>query len=114
MQSRTSNILTTIVLIILTIDLMVFSFASGVYLSSKTENENYVSVGCWKKVTETNRAIAIRVEKRDIEEILDTARHEICHEIHYRLNRETFKDLPKERREKFADECNPEDYLEVK
>jgi len=80
---------------------------------NKLEESKTITVGCWKKVSDTNRSIAIRVDNRDMEEILDTARHEICHEIHYRLNKTEFIGIPKVEREAFANSCVPEEYLDV-
>jgi hypothetical protein len=68
-------------------------------------SKNYMLLGCWKTVTETNRSITIRVDDRSIEEIIDTCRHETCHEIEYRLTDESSQN------ETFAKTCNPEDYL---
>jgi hypothetical protein len=69
------------------------------------DSKNYMLLGCWQKVTETNRSITIRVDERSIREITDTLRHELCHEIEYRLTNESSQN------ETFAKTCNPEDYL---
>lgn len=68
-------------------------------------DKSYMLLGCWKTVTETNRSITIRVDGRSIEEIIDTTRHELCHEVEFRLTNKSSQN------ETFAKICNPEDYL---
>ena len=41
-------------------------------------------LGMWQSQTNGERLILIRVENRDIDEIIKTARHEIAHEIYFR------------------------------
>lgn len=96
--------------ILLFIFLIGIIFFSGLIYGVILEEKNSMYVGCWKKVSETNRAITIRVENQSLEEIKDTLRHEFCHEIQYRTN-DSYRSLNKEQKEKFAKSCNPEDYL---
>jgi len=90
-------------------------FFLGVLYESKY-GEDLITVGCWKPITETNRSIAIMVAGRDLEEIIDTARHEICHEIDFRLmdyNTTEWNNKDKKSKEEFAKNCNPEVYLNI-
>jgi len=89
---------------------------SGFFLGYKFGEDDLISVGCWKEVTKTNRSISIMVNNRDIEEIIDTARHEICHEIDFRLmdyNATEWNNKGHEEKEEFANTCNPEEYLNI-
>ena len=103
---------------VILIEIMVLLLiGSGFFIGYKyrADNDNLISVGCWKEVTKTNRSIAIMVSNRDIEEIIDTARHEICHEINFRIidyNVTMWNDLVD--KEEFARNCNPEEYLNIK
>ena len=94
------------IFVLLSLILLTQFFVLGVKYSDYFKNSNLITVGYWKKINETNRNIAIRVDNQDLVEILDTARHEICHEIDYRLNNQTIT-----YNETFAETCNPEDYL---
>ena len=111
MQNRTGAYRFTIIILI--IDILLLFLLIGVLVGAKLEESNKITLGCWKKVSLTNRSIIIMTNDRDIEEILDTARHEICHEIHYRLNKNNFTNFSKEDKEMFAINCNPEEYLDA-
>ena len=91
------------IIFILLLFLLAFSaFQVG---RSYPDNKKWLSVGCWQKISETNRSIIIRVDGRPIKEIINTCQHENCHEIEYRLTNEISQN------ETFAETCNPEDYL---
>ena len=85
------------------------SIALGVTMSHKFPKlRNYIPVGCWREVSSGERAIAISVSHLDIEELEDTLRHEVCHEIYYRL---TSGDYTVQETEDFADGCIIKDYI---
>ena len=92
-----------IVFLMLLFILIVCSFQIGRFYPHYDER-SWIILGCWK-ISETNRSILIRVDDRDIEEIIDTQRHELCHEIEFRLTNKSSEN------ETFAKTCNPEDYL---
>ncbi len=80
--------------------------------SFKQQKTSYCSyiVGLWERSTKDERTISLRVENRSIEDIIWTARHEICHEIFYRNNNYKFD---YEKTEEFARICAYyfEDYI---
>ena len=96
-----------IFLLILFTLFLVIGFLSEIIYSWQNSKELYRFVGCWKKVAEDNRSIIIKVDNENLEEIMDTLRHEVCHEIYYRMNGTMF---PRDKNEQFAETCNPEDY----
>lgn len=111
MQSRRGRIEFNGVIEVLLIVMLCFSiFIIGISFGKYGNSKENLYLGCWKKTSESDRAITIRVNDIEIEEILDTARHEICHEIHYRLNRTGFDNTTIEEREQFAETCEPENY----
>lgn len=89
---------------------LLFGFVSGMIFANEflSKMNNKLYVGCWQSIKNSERNILIRVDNRELSEIEDTARHEICHEIYYRLNNKT---TPRDENERFAETCNISDYL---
>ena len=86
--------------------LLIALIVTGIFgVGYKVGENNSFYVGCWRDVSDSERAITIRVEGRQIKEIINTCRHELCHEIDYRIRGETSDN------ETFANECKPEDYI---
>lgn len=98
------------IFIMLLIIALILSFILGAIISPEGINKRDYPIGCWKIIEEKNRSIIIQVDNQNIEEIIDTARHEICHEIDYRIKGKNYS----KGNETFAKTCNPEDYKEVK
>lgn len=90
----------TLIFLLLLFAIIVLSIKMGMIIQDR-----YTTLGCWRKVSDTERFILIRTEGRAIEDILGTANHEICHEIDFRIRGTAINN------ETFADECNPEDYI---
>lgn len=86
----------------------VLGITIGIIFSNLSEVDDSLKkpIGCWKLISETNRSMIIQVNNQKIEEIIDTARHEICHEIDYRRNGNTVM-----HDEDFAENCNPEEFI---
>lgn len=70
--------------------------------------ENIDILGLWTISIAGERIITVRVENYTLEQISDTLRHELCHEIYYRLN---YSQENKLIVEKFANNCNPYNYI---
>lgn len=70
-------------------------------------------VGLWNKDLKGNKLIQIKTNNLSIESIVNTARHEICHEIYSRQHQ--FKsNYSSNESEDFAYVCNPKDYYYLK
>ncbi len=77
------------------------------------EKNDVFIYGQWYLYSDGEKFIQIRTNNVDVLQIIETARHEICHEIYYRRILEIGEEYSSDDSEKFAEDCNPMDYLEV-
>ena len=99
-----------ILMIFLISFLVIISILFGVYSSNNfPESMRQRSIiGCWRRL-DSDRLILIKTQDLSIREIGNTLRHEVCHEIYWRLNNKTFY---REETEEFAKDCIISDYYE--
>lgn len=93
--------------------IIITSFFAGVSYEKIYNGEGPDFTGCWRKVVTSHRSIAIKTDGREINKILNTARHEICHEIFWRIYKSNYSDYTREEKENFAINCRPEEYLDA-
>lgn len=73
--------------------------------------KNIDILGIWRLQTSGEKVISFVTNNRTIENLLNTSRHEICHEIYSKVVEEdNYSSIASE---EFARICNPEDYLDV-
>ena len=96
--------------LLIIVSLLFLGFIGGVYYTRNHYESDFMILGLWQRQTENKTTIKILTGDMDIIDIIDTARHEVCHEIYYRVTKLNDTVYSHEDSEEFARKCNPKEY----